>query len=70
MIVMLTNCDKDSAAKVQRRLEGVVGKYLADQNANGAIRVDYGHAAYPYDAKDGMGLIEKARSSSIVSRIS
>jgi signal transduction histidine kinase len=63
MIVILADCDKESAARVQYRLEGVVSKYLADQNAAGAIKVNYGCATYPDDAKDDLGLIEKARSA-------
>ena len=61
MVVILVDCDKGNAAKVQYRLEEVVGKYLTDQNADGVIKVNYGCATYPDDAKGGLGLIEKAK---------
>lgn len=63
MIVILADCDKESAAKVQYRLEEIVGKYLADQNADGAIRVNYGCATYPDDAKGAPELIVRAKAA-------
>ncbi|MDD5174271.1 MAG: hypothetical protein PHV48_05545, partial [Candidatus Omnitrophica bacterium] len=61
MIVILSNCDKESAARMRYRLENIVGKYIAEQNANGVIKVNYGYATYPDDAKDELELIEKAK---------
>ncbi len=61
MIVILTDCDRESAARVQYRLEEMVGKYLSDQNADGAIKLSYGYATYPDDAKSDLELIEKAK---------
>lgn len=63
MIVILTDCDRESAAKVQYRFEEVILKYLAERNADDAIKVNYGYATYPDDAKDSMGLIEKAKAA-------
>lgn len=67
MIVILAGCSKESAKRVQYRLEEIVGKYLVDQNADGAIRVNYGYATYPDDAKGDLELIEKAKSALTVS---
>jgi hypothetical protein len=63
MAVILDDCDKDSSARVQYRIEEMIDKYLAGQDAAGAIEVKYGYATYPDDAKDGMGLIAKARAA-------
>ncbi|MCX5667008.1 MAG: ATP-binding protein, partial [Candidatus Omnitrophica bacterium] len=67
MIVILSGCGKESAARVQYRLEEVVSKYLADQNSDGTIKVSYGCATYPDDAKSDLELIEKARAALAVS---
>jgi signal transduction histidine kinase/GGDEF domain-containing protein len=61
MIVILADCGKESAARVQYRIEEIVGKYLADQNVGGTIKVNYGYATYPDDAKADLELIDKAR---------
>lgn len=60
-IVILADCDKESAARVQRGLWEIVGKYLAGQNSADAIKIKYGCATYPDDAKGDLELIEKAR---------
>jgi signal transduction histidine kinase len=67
MIIILTDCGKEGAAKVQFRLEGAVNRYLADQNANQAIKVNYGCSTYPDDARSGPELIEKAKAALAVS---
>ena len=67
MIIILADCGKESAAKVQYKLEEIVGKYLADQNADGAIKINYGYATYPDDAKGAPELIEKAKAALAVS---
>ena len=61
MIVILADCDGESAARVRYRLEEIVGKYLAEQNVAAEIKLKYGYATYPDDAKDGIELIERAR---------
>ena len=63
ILVILSDCDKDSAARVQYRLEEIIGKYLADQNAAGVIKINYGYATYPDDAKSDPALIEKAKAA-------
>ncbi len=62
IIVILADCDKENAARVQYRFEEIVGKYLADQKVDGAIKVRYGYATYPDDAKDEPGLMEKTKA--------
>lgn len=67
MIVVLVDCGIEGAAVVQYRLEEVVSKYLADQKVLGAVKVSYGRATYPDDAKSDLELIEKAKAVLAVS---
>jgi len=67
MIVILAKCDKESAARAQYRFEEIVDNYLAGQNADEAIKVNYGYATYPGDAKGDLELIEKAKAALAVS---
>jgi len=62
IIVVLVDCNREGVAGVQGRLEEMISEYMTGQNASGAIKVHYGHATYPDDAKDSLDLIEKARS--------
>lgn len=67
MMVILADCGKDNSVKIQNRLESMVNKYLDGQELNGIIKVDYGCATYPDDAKNALELIEKAKSALAVS---
>ncbi len=63
IIVILADCDRDGAGRVQYKLEELVDKYLASQNADGLVKINYGYATYPDDAKSDLELIEKAKAA-------
>lgn len=65
IMVIISDCDKENIIRVRYRLEEIVLRYLADQKTDGAIKVHYGFATYPDDAKDDIELIGKAKAASV-----
>jgi|GEM_PF-1928599 len=67
LIVILAGCDKESSVRIQYRLEEIVKKYLVEKGLDNAIKVKFGCATYPDDAKGNIDLIEKAHAASNIS---
>jgi PAS domain S-box-containing protein len=61
IVVLLTDCNKESVLKVEDRLEQVLEDYLTRQELDEKIELQVGCATYPDEAKDAEGLISKAR---------
>ena len=61
LAVILAGCDKKSATSVMGRLAHALDDYLASQKLTGKIKLRFGCATYPEDAKSGRALIKKAR---------
>jgi len=63
VIVLLVDCTKESALRVEGRLEQALADYLAKKKIVKKIKLQIGCATYPDEAKDDEELIRKARVS-------
>ncbi len=63
IIVLLANCNKENAMRVEGRLEHALEECLADHKLDKKIRLVFGCATYPDDAETGGNLIREARSA-------
>jgi len=59
-IVLLTNCDKKNALKIEGRIEKTLDDYLKDRNLNNEIKLGFGSATYPDDGLYAEKLLEIA----------
>ncbi len=64
MMVILTNCDKENASKVAKRLEKAVYSYFSSQGLRDKIKLHLGRATYPDEAENEEELMRKAREDS------
>lgn len=62
-IVILTDCDRENALRVEGRLEQSLEDYLRTKNQTKDIVLRFGLATYPDDAKEDEGLISKAKKT-------
>lgn len=58
--VLLIDCDRESAQKVGDRLKELLETYLAGQDLSDKVRLQFGYAVYPDEAKTTGELIGKA----------
>jgi len=61
LIAVVTSCDKDNVQHVKKRLEVVLYDFLARENLRDAIRLQFGYATYPDEARTDDDLIKRAR---------
>jgi len=61
MVVILADCDKEATLSVENRLKEALDKYLADEKLSGEIKLRFGSAVYPDEAKNDRELIEQAK---------
>ncbi len=62
IIVLLSDCTRQSAAAVSGRLKEIVLDYLRKEGLDGEIKIDFGIATYPDEAGNEEELISKARN--------
>lgn len=62
-LVVLSDCDKDDALNVEKRLKAALEEYLAEINFSAHGKLHLSHASYPLDAPISEELIKKARVS-------
>ncbi len=62
VIVLLPDCNKEIALRVEGRLEQVLDEYLASQNLTGTVKLHFGSATYPDEAANEDELINRAKS--------
>jgi len=63
MVVILAGCDKEAASSVENRLKEALDKYLTNEKLSGEIKLRFGSAVYPDEAKNDQELIEKAKKA-------
>ena len=63
--VVLTDCGKESAEAVKKRLRKISEDYLVKKSLNGRIRLHFGVSTYPDDAPEEEGLIQKAKEDAL-----
>ncbi len=63
MMVILAGCGKEGALSAQNRLREVLDKYLTNEKLPQEIKLRFGSAVYPDEAKNDTELIEKARKA-------
>lgn len=61
VVALLVDCDKNNALKVRGRLERLLNDYLASHKMAKNIKLRFGCATYPDEAKSEAELIKKAR---------
>ncbi len=62
-IVVLMDCDKVGALGVEGRLKQALADYLVSNKLDKKIKLHFGLAVYPDDAKSDEGLLKKARNA-------
>lgn len=62
IIVLLSDCARESAVAVSGRLKEIVMEYLRQEGLEGEIKIDFGIATYPDEAGNEEELISKARN--------
>ncbi|MCX5800132.1 MAG: ATP-binding protein [Candidatus Eisenbacteria bacterium] len=63
MMVILADCDKEGALSVENRLREALDKYLTNERLPHEIRLRFGSAVYPDEAKDDEELIKEAKEA-------
>jgi PAS domain S-box-containing protein len=63
MMIILAVCDKKGALSVENRLREALDKYLTNEKLPQEIKLRFGSAVYPDEAKNDTELIEKARKA-------
>ena len=63
MVVILADCNKEAASSVENRLKEALDKYLTNEKLSGEIKLRFGCAVYPDEAKNDIELIEKAKKA-------
>jgi signal transduction histidine kinase len=63
MIILLIDCGRESVIKVETRLEQQLKDYLVRQGLAEDIKLNFGCATYPDEAKSDKELIKKAKKS-------
>lgn len=63
IIVLLVDCDKNGAVKVEGRLEQQLKSYLNAHDLTSNIKLHFGCATYPDEAKSDVELIKKAKKT-------
>ena len=63
MMIILADCDKEDALNVENRLKEALDKYLTNEKLPVEIKLRFGSAVYPDEAKNDTELIEKARKA-------
>lgn len=63
MVVILADCDKEGALSVEKRLREALDKYLTNEKLSQKIKLRFGYAVYPDEAKNDTELIKKAKKS-------
>lgn len=61
IIVLLADCDRENCLSVEGRLEHALSGYLASQKLDKVIKLRFGYATYPDEAKTDEELIKKAK---------
>ena len=62
-MVILVDCNKENSLRVTYRLEEILHKYLFEYGVLNFINLRFAAATYPDDARDGTGLVTKARAA-------
>ncbi|MFA5320609.1 MAG: PAS domain S-box protein [Candidatus Omnitrophota bacterium] len=62
IIVLLSDCSRESAAAVSGRLKETVTDYLREEGLDKEIKINFGIATYPAEAGNDEELISKARN--------
>jgi len=65
IVLLLADCDKESAANVEKRLRGAVNSYLAKKEMAKKINLRFGRSTYPEDASSDEELIAKAKQGMV-----
>lgn len=60
MVLILSKCNKEDAARIRERLAQALEYYISSQKLESALKLQFGYATYPDDATDEEGLIEKS----------
>ena len=63
IIVLLADCDKEDVLRARDRLKLVLKDYLAREKLADKIKLRFGCATYPDEAKEDRKLIEKAKTA-------
>jgi GGDEF domain-containing protein len=63
MVFILVDCGKEAALTVENRLREALDKYLTNEKLSGEIKIRFGSAVYPDEAKNGEELIKKAKEA-------
>lgn len=63
MMIILAGCGKEAALSVENRLKEALDKYLTNEKLSGEIKLRFGSAVYPDEAKNDTELIEKAKKA-------
>lgn len=61
--VILAECDKENAFRVEGRLEHILENYLTQKKMAKKIELRFGCATYPDDTRNAEELIKKAKKS-------
>jgi len=59
---LIANCDKGHINIVCERVKGTMSRYMAQEELNGKINLEVGHATYPDDAKNSIDLLKKIKA--------
>ena len=63
MMIILAGCDKKGALSVKNRLREALDKYLTNEKLPQEIKLRFGSAVYPDEAKNDEELIKKAKEA-------
>ncbi len=63
MMIILRDCDKKGAMSVENRLRDALDKYLTSEKLPHEIKLRFGSAVYPDEARDDEELIKKAKEA-------
>ncbi|MCX5698448.1 MAG: ATP-binding protein [Candidatus Omnitrophica bacterium] len=63
LVIILADCNKTGALSVGDRLKEPLEKYLTDEKLSGEIKLKFGSAVYPDEAKNEQELMEKAKKA-------
>jgi PAS domain S-box-containing protein len=63
MMIILGDCDNEGALSVENRLREALDKYLTNEKLPQEIKLRFGSAVYPDEAKDDEELIKKAKEA-------
>ncbi len=61
MMIILPGCDKKGALSVENKLREALEKYLTNEKVPKEIKLRFGSAVYPDEAKNGEELIKIAK---------